>query len=251
MGVNCVLIEILYGFKLARRNVIFLMFTILGIVGIVLYVFTPLSALPYVKSIDQLLKQPPMEWVSQVFPSSIPFTCAYLFNILQIFFVTVLVINDTRLTSMDTMDALNVHPQGNSESAAGNLVGKVLAFSMVNVLSFAFCGLLNFLFYPKVFNIGYYLFYWLTLNLPTLIFCLGLSTLVSRLTSNQGLSVIFLAVILGVMTLPGSVWLNGVFDPLATGIPNMFSDITGHVNLGSYLTQRVFILSFGMGLVLP
>ena len=248
MSGNHVFIETLYGFKRARRNVIFWMFVILGIVGIVLYVFTPLSALPHVKSIDQLLRQPPMEWVSRALPSSIPFTCAYLFNILQLFFVTVLVINDTRLVRVDSRDALNVHPQGNSESAAGSIVGKLVAISIINVLILGFCGLLNLLFYPKVFNIGYYLFYWLTLNLPTLIFCLGVSTLVSRLTRNQGLSVIFLALILGLMPLPGSVWLNGLFDPLAARIPNMFSDFTGHVPPGSYLLQRVFILFLGIGL---
>ncbi|WP_303179761.1 hypothetical protein, partial [uncultured Butyricimonas sp.] len=189
-----------------------------------------------------------MEWVSQALPSSIPFRCAYLFNILQLFFVTILVINDARISRMDTIDALNVHPQGNSESSIGNVVGKFLAFSIVNVLSFVFCGLLNLLFYSNVFNIGYYFFYWVTLNLPTLVFCLGLSTLVVRLTKNQGLSVIFLTAILGVLTLPGSVWLNGVFDPLAAKIPNMFSDFTGHVNLGGYLLQRVFILFWGVGL---
>ena len=121
---------------------------------------------------------------------------------------------------------------------------------MANILIFAFCGLLNLLFYPKVFNIGYYLFYWFTLNLPVLVFCLGISTLVTRLTRNQGLNVILLAVILGVLTIPCSIWLNGVLDPLAARIPNMFSDFTGHVNFGSYILQRIFILFFGIGLAI-
>ena len=250
MSSNHIFIETLYGYKRAWRNVIFRMFVILGLVGIILYVFTPLSALTRVKSLQQLFEQSTMEWVSQVLPSSIPFTCAYLFNILQLFFVTVLVVNDTRLFHLDAMEALNVHPQGNSESSIGNIVGKVFAFSLVNVLVFVFCGLLNLLFYPRVFNLGYYLFYWLTLNLPTLVFCLGLSTLVVRLTRNQSLSVILLAVILGILTLPGSIWQNGLFDPLAARIPNMFSDFTGHVNLRNYLLQRVFILFFGVGLAI-
>lgn len=250
MSSNHIFIETLYGYKRAWRNVIFRMFVILGFVGIILYMFTPLSAVTRVKSLQQLFEQSTMEWVSQVLPSSIPFTCAYLFNILQLFFVTVLVINDTRLFRLDAMDALSVHPQGNSESSIGNSVGKVLAFSLVNVLVFVFCGLLNLLFYPRVFNLGYYLFYWLTLNLPTLVFCLGLSTLVVRLTRNQGLSMVLLVVILGILTLPGSIWQNGLLDPLAARIPNMFSDFTGHVNLGNYLLQRAFILFFGVGLAI-
>ena len=189
-----------------------------------------------------------MPWIAQVLPSSIPFRCAYLFNILQLFFVTVLVINDTRLSRVDTLAALKIRPQGNIESSIGCIAGKVLAFTMVNVVALLFCGLLNLLFYPRVFNIGYYLFYWLTLNLPTLFFCLGLSTLVVRLVKNNGLSIVVLVLTLGMFTLPGSVWLNGAFDPLAARIPNLFSDFTGHVNLGAYLSQRVFILFFGVGL---
>ena len=121
MSGDHIFIETLYGFKCVGRNVIFRIFIVLGIVGIALYVFTPLSALPYVKSINQLLKQPSMGWISQALPSSIPFTCAYLYNILQLFFVTVLAINDTRLFHLDAMMALNVHPQGNSDISVGNI----------------------------------------------------------------------------------------------------------------------------------
>lgn len=248
MNNNHILIETSYEFKRSRRSVIFWLFVVLGILGIALYMFTPLSALTSVESLNQLLKGPSMKWVAQVLPSSIPFRCAYLFNILQLFFVTVLVINDMRLSRVDTLAALKVHPQGNTESSIGSIAGKVFVFSIVNVVTFLFCALLNFLFYPKVFNIGYYLFYWLTLNLPTLFFCLGLSTLVVRMLKNNGLSIVVLVLILGMFTLPGSVWLNGVFDPLATRIPNLFSDFMGHVNLDAYLLQRVFILFFGIGL---
>ena len=55
MSGDHIFIETLYGFKCVGRNVIFRIFIVLGIVGIALYVFTPLSALPYVKSINQLL----------------------------------------------------------------------------------------------------------------------------------------------------------------------------------------------------
>ncbi len=248
MNSNHILIETSYEFKRSRRNVIFWLFVVLGVLGITLYMFTPLSILFSVKSLDQLVKGASMTWVAQVLPSSIPFRCAYLFNVLQLFFVTVLVINDTRLSRVDALAALKVHPQGNTESSIGSVAGKVLAFSLVNVVVFLFCGLLNFLFYPQVFGAGYYLFYWLTLNLPTLFFCLGLSTLVVRLVKNNGLSIFVLILILGVFALPGSVWLDGLLDPLAARIPNLFSDFTGHVNLDVYLLQRVFILFLGVGL---
>lgn len=243
-----IFIETLYGYKCSCRNVIFWVFAFLGIVGIILYVFTPLSSLEYVNSLDEFIHEPAMDWTSQALPSSIPFKCAYLFNILQLFFVVALVINDMRLSRLDAMTALSVHAQGNSEITTGNFFGKLLAFTVVNISFLVFCCLLNALFYAGAFNVSYYFFYWLTLNLPTLIWGLGLTALVTRLLKNQGMSVILLVVIFGVLTLPGSVWLNGVLDPLATNIPNMFSDFTGHVNLENYLLQRGFILFFGIGL---
>ena len=248
MNSNYIFTEMSYEYKCSCRNVIFWIFVFLGIMGITLYVFTPLSGLGSAESIEQLFQRPVMDWFSRSLSSSIPFKCAYLFNILQLFFVVALVINDTRRSRLDSTEALNVHAQGNSEITTGNVTGKILAFTVANVSILAFCYLLNLLFYPEVLNAGYYLFYWLTLNFPTTVFCVSLSTCVMRLSKNQGVSVIFLAVILGVLTLPGSVWLNGVLDPLATNIPNMFSDFTGHVNPGSYLIQRVFILFFGIGL---
>ena len=247
MNSNSIFTETSYGYKRSRRNVIFWIFVFLGFVGITLYVFTPLSGLDSAESIEKLFRRPAMDWFSRSLPSSIPFKCAYLFNILQLFFVVAFVINDKRLSRLDSTVALSVHAQGNSEITAGNVIGKILAFTVVNVSILAFCALLNLLFYPEVFNAGYYLFYWLTLNLPTAVFCVGLSTCVMRLMRNQGLSVILLAVLLGVLTLPGSVWLNGLLDPLAARMPNMFSDFTGHVNPGNYLLQRVFILFSGVG----
>ena len=250
MNSNHIFTEALYGYKRSRRNVIFWIFVFLGLVGITLYVFTPLSVLGSARGFEELFRGPAMDWFSRSLSSSLPFKCAYLFDILQLLFAVVLVSNDTRRFRLDSTVALSVHAQGNSEITTGNVIGKILAFTLVNVSFLAFCALLNLLFYPEVFNVGYYLFYWLTLNLPTTVFCIGLSTCVMRLTGNQGLGMILLAVILGVLTLPGSVWLSGLFDPLATGIPNMFSDFTGHVNPGNYLLQRVFILFSGVGLAI-
>lgn len=250
MNGNHFFTETLYGFKRSRRNVIFGIFVFLGGVGIILYMFTPLSNLGSVKNLEELFQGMTMDWFSRSLPSSIPFKCAYLFNILQLFFGVALVMNDVRLFRLDSTEALSVHSQGNLEITAGNVVGKILALTVANVSIFAICALLNLLFYPEVFNVGYYLFYWSTLNLPATVFCVGLSTCVMRVVKNQGLCVIFLALIFGVLTLPGSVWLNGLFDPLASRIPNMFSDFMGHVNLWNYLLQRAAILLFGVGFVI-
>lgn len=247
MTIGNVFIEFFYEFKRSCRNVIFRVFIFLGIVGVVVYSFTSLSQSVHMSTINDFFRLPPVDWVSQALPSSIPLKCAYLFNILQLLFVVALVVNDSRLTRLDAMDALRVHAQGNAEIVAGNIVGKLLAFTMINVLSFVFCAFLNFLFYPSVFNLGYYFFYGITLNLPTLVFCLGITSLVTRMIEYQGVRVLVLFIVFGGLVLPGAHWLNGLLDPFASNIPNIFSDFTGHVNLESYLLQRLFILSVGCG----
>lgn len=149
MNSDHIFIESLYECKRSRRNVIFGIFVFLGIVGITLYVFTPLSGLGSGESIEKLFRRPAMEWFSRSLPSSIPFKCAYLFNILQLFFVAALVINDRRRSRLDSTMALSVHGHGNSEITTGNVVGKIFAFTVVNVSILAFCGLLNLLFIQR------------------------------------------------------------------------------------------------------
>lgn len=119
MNSNHFFTETLYGYKRSRRNVIFWIFVFLGIVGIILYVFTPLSGLGSAESFEKLFRRPAMDWVSRSLSSSIPFKCAYLFNILQLFFAAALVVNDTRLSRLDSTVALSVHSQGNFEITTG------------------------------------------------------------------------------------------------------------------------------------
>lgn len=101
--------------------------------------------------------------------------------------------------------------------------------------------------FPTLFEVGYYFFYWLTLTFPSLIYFLGFSYLLTRFVRNQGLGIMILLVFLGGMILWGADLWNGAFDPSARHVPNMFSDFTGHVNLGSYLLQRGGTLLMGVG----
>ena len=65
MDRNHIFTEILNEYKRSSRNVIFRIFVILGIVGITLYMFTPLSRLGGTSSIGELFRGPVMDWVSR------------------------------------------------------------------------------------------------------------------------------------------------------------------------------------------
>ncbi len=233
--------EAIYGFKSARRNILFRILVILAIVGIVICQFTPLSG--GIKSLFSFS----VDWLSQALPSSIAYKTAYFFNIVLLFLVVGFVANDLRIFKFSGMEPLHVRSLNNEEIVLGNFLGKLLLFTIVNFLVFAISILINFAFYPQSFDLSVYLFYWVTLNLPTLIFFLGISYLMTRLVRQQALSMLILFVALGILSYWGAGWLNGLFDPFARNIPNMFSNFTGHVGIENYLLQRGFILVVGLG----
>ncbi|WP_059025633.1 hypothetical protein [Gabonibacter massiliensis] len=247
MNKNNIFIEAAYEFKCSRRNILFGIFAILAITGLVVYQFTPLSERS-IGSIEDLFHSP-VTWVSQALPSSIPYKTAYYFNLIQLLFVVGSIANDSRVVKLKAKEVLYARPLGNSEIAIGNFLGKLLLFTLMNFTVFAISILVNVTFYPRSFDLSLYLFYWVSLNFPASVYFLGLSYLVIRLIRQQGLSILLLLISLGTIVYYGAGWLNGLFDPCARYIPNMFSDFTGHVNLENYLLQRGFILLTGIGLL--
>ncbi len=246
MSKNYIFIEFLYEFKRSRRSILFNIFAILAILGLVVYQFTFLSRIDNFSSISHLFYFY-MDWSAQALASAIPFKTAYYFNIIQLFMVVVFVTNDSRLSKLNAMKALQTRPQGNGEVAVGNFLGKLLAFTVVACLSFAVSIVINIVLYPGSFELSYYFFYWITLILPALVYFLGFSYLVTRFVRHEGLSMMVLLFLLGGGTWLGADFLHGIFDPCARHVPNMFSDFTGHVNLGNYLLQRGCILLSGVG----
>ena len=77
MNSNYIFTEMSYEYKCSCRNVIFWIFVFLGIMGITLYVFTPLSGLGSAESIEQLFQMPVMDWFSRSLSSYIHFKFAY------------------------------------------------------------------------------------------------------------------------------------------------------------------------------
>ena len=136
----------LYEFKCSCRYIFFGIFIILALVGLVFYLFVPTG----VNSINDLFYFS-MDWISQVFPSSMVYKTAYYFNIVQLLFVVGFVANDARMTRLKTMEALHVHPLNNSEIVIGNFLGKLLVFTLVNLVIFLVAILINFSFFPSLF----------------------------------------------------------------------------------------------------
>lgn len=241
-----IFIEVIYGFKCTRRNTLFSLFIFISIVGLLIYLFMDSFGTRPINSINDLLHFS-MDKTSQALTSSIAYKTAYYFNFVLFFFVIAFIINDSRITKFEAIETLHTRPIDNVEIAIGTFGGKLLAFTFINIIIFIIAILINVAFYPHSFKLSAYFFYWATLNFPTLIYYLSVSYLVNRIVHFQYFSIIIIIAFLGISIYWGAEWLNGLFDPCARYIPNMFSSFTGHVNLENYLLQRGLIILMGGG----
>ena len=246
MNKNNIFIESEYEFKRVCRSILFRIFAILAILGLVVYQYSFLSRVGGSDSINDLF-QFYMDWPSQALASSIPFKSAYYFNLIQLLLVVSLVVNDLRKYKIGTKEALFSRPQGNREIVTGNFLGKLLVVTLLNGFVFVVSIIINHILYSHSFNLSYYLFYWITLTFPALVYFLGFSGFMIRWVRNLGMSLILFLLLFSGLTFGAAHLLHGLLDPCARYVPNMFSDFTGHVNLENYLLQRGNILFAGIG----
>lgn len=189
-------------------------------------------------------------WRMVAFPCSLPLMNAYLFSLIQGLFLSVMVAGlPSRMLSRGEMEAIHVRPVSNVMFFLGSLAGIGLLFLCLNVVVIVATVFLVHMTSLAEYSFGYYLFYLLTLNMPAWVIVAGFGTWTSFYTGSRILS-IFLSVAWWLGCL---FWLpyhfHGTLDYLGSGIPNLFSDLVGHVNLRLYLLQRAGWLLMGGGLL--
>lgn len=185
-------------------------------------------------------------WSYKGLPFAMPFMNAFLFNFVQVVFVIFICSNDLCVRSRETVEALYVRPVSNVKIVMGRNAGKLVAVTLLNFLSMGGALFFNILYSGYAFNGSLYLFYWLTLTFPTLVFILGLSNWLGQVVKHQGLFILLVLSIVGAGILFLATRLEGFLDPFAREIPNVFSDITGHAGIVNYLLQRITIFLIGI-----
>ena len=227
-----------YEAKLLRRDIVFLGFVVLAIVGISLW---------------QMMRQGGNNvfWYKVALSSSFPFFSTYYYNLVQVLialFVCMEVVYRER--KKDAMEVFLCRPLRNSEYCIGRFWGIFRMFLFVNICVLLVCMYLNIWVAGSPFEVWVYIFYLLTLSIPTLIFTLGCSLGISEIVRNRPVSVLLLGLLgLGVYFYLGE-WQFGVFDFWGRNLPNMFSDVTGHPDLYGYLLQRLAYVGLGIAGIL-
>ena len=196
-----------------------------------------------------LLENP--QWIAISLPSAIPFTNAYLVNFLQIILAVFWAGNFLKEEKyQDTNSSVSVRPFSNIELLFGKTFGFLIIIFCLDIVLGGIAMFIHvfatespFAFYP-------YIFYFFTLTCPALLFATGLVICVKGMIRNFALSSVIILALLYFALFPGKYLLHGIFDPLALGLPNAFSDFTGFPELSNYLLQRFTFLAWGCGLII-
>ena len=245
MDLQSTSLECVYEIKCTRRNILFNIFILLALLSTAV---SPFLIYPTENKIG--ISGFDLPWYSRALSSSIPFMTAHYYNFIQLLIIIFITTNDLRRNKLTAMSALDTHPQYNADVIIGRFVGRIFMFTIVSVITFSITICYNAIYFSQVFNLSFYLFYWITLTFPALIYFLGLSVFVTQLTRGQGTSIFVLLLLGGGTTFYCTGVMHELFDPLARHIPNLFSDFTGHPNLYPYLLHRIIYLFSGLFLVI-
>ena len=229
-----------YEVKLLKRSWLFRIFALLALLGITLI------TLGYQSSVFGL----DTVWPRLAVSSLMPFCNIFFYNIAQsvivIFLAGSFLKRDKKL---DTAEVIYVRPMSNADYIIGKTWGIVKVFLGLNLLSLFITAFFNIVINHSPFSWFPYVFYLFTISLPSLLFVLGLSFTVMCLLKNQAVTFILMLGLTGTIFFYLSDTLSGVFDFFGTCIPTIFSDVTGHSNLGLFLLQRTIYLLSGAGFI--
>lgn len=229
-----------YEVKLLKRSWLFRIFAFLALLGIALLTLGYQSS---VVGMDTV-------WPRLAVSSLMPFCNIYFYNIAQsvivIFLAGSFLKRDKKL---DTAEVIYVRPMSNADYIIGKTWGIVKVFIGLNLISLLITAFFNIIINQSPFSWFPYVFYLFTISLPSLLFVLGLSFMVMCLLKNQAVTFIIMLGITGTIFFYLSDTLFGVFDFFGIHIPAVFSDVTGHSNLGMFLLQRIIYLLSGTGFI--
>ena len=224
-----------YEGKLLCRNFVFLLlcgFMLLGIVVFHLFLQSDWRVFEYTVNL----------------PSGMPYANAYLWGMMQSLLV-IFVVGDFvyRGNLEKTNDVFLARDFSNLEYLTGKLVGGMVVFLVLNVISMFICLLIHLFASSFKFDVGLYFFYLLTVSLPALLFMSGLVFMIKIWIKFRFFAFTVLVMFFLLSLFVFSTKALGIFDFMASRVPHIFSSVAGHPAMGSYLLHRLVFVLVGEG----
>jgi len=189
-------------------------------------------------------------WDLKGLPSIIPYVNLLFLNVVQaviaIFLASDFLKRDKKL---DTTEVIYVRPMSNGEYVAGKTLGNLSVFIVLNIIILAIALVFNLV--TKNISVTWvaYLYYFLLISVPTLVFIMGLSFLVMSLIRNQAVTFVLLLGYVAISLFYLQDKFYYLFDYMAFNIPLTYSDFVGFGNLGTILIHRGMYFFLGLAFI--
>jgi hypothetical protein len=189
-------------------------------------------------------------WVYRAVPSNMPYAAIYLLNIGQaiiaIFLSAEFIKRDRK---QDTTEVFYVRSMSNASYVLGKAWSILSIFLLVNIATLILCLIFNSLANDTYIDWQAFLYYPVLISIPTLVFIIGLSSLMMSIIRNQALTFVLLIgfILSSLIYLKSSH--NFLFDYMAFYLPMFHSQITGFGDWETIWTLRVMYTFFGIGFI--
>lgn len=184
-------------------------------------------------------------------PSLVAYNLMLYFNVAQaivsIFLASEYLKRDKQL---DTSEVFYVRPLSNAEYLLGKMWGTIRVFVMLNIVVILTAITISYVYLQGNVSPLSFLLYFFVLNIPTLIFIIGLSTFLMLIIKNQALTFVILLGYIGLTLFYIGDKCYYLFDYIGFNIPLLKSTITGFADLPSLIIHRSLYFLSGLGLIL-
>ncbi len=183
-------------------------------------------------------------------PAMIPFTNLYIINVAQAI-IAVFLASDflKRDKKLDTTEVIYMRSMTNADYVIGKTLGNIWVFLFLNVIALGMVAVFNLASPFTTFHLMPYIYYFLIISLPTLVFILGFSFFLMSVIHNQAVTfVILLGYIAATLFYLQKIYYY-LFDYMAFHLPLTYSDFVGFASLKEIILHRGIYLSLGLGFI--
>jgi hypothetical protein len=152
----------------------------------------------------------------------------------------------SRNRQVDSASVLDARPGSNVARVTGVAWGVTRVCLWLAAVSAVLAATLHLSNTEVTLRVEEYLFYFLTLTLPAVIFFTGFSLFVNSAVGNKGIACMIQLLVMGLLGWCFNSDTLDFIDPFGIARPNALSRITGHPDLAGYLVQRAGWLCCGL-----
>jgi len=151
---------------------------------------------------------------------------------------------------LDTSEVFYTRPLSNAEYLLGKMWATLKVFFILDAIVAMIALIMSLIKYGVDLDYLSYIWYFLLLSVPTLVFIVGLSTTLMLILNNQAITMVLLLAYIGVTLFYIDDLYYYLFDYIGFNIPMLKSVVTGFSGLGRLINHRLCYLLLGIGLIL-